>query len=62
MSQNIANFLQFFDISEAPISLNYNKNDAYASTVGGLCSFVMILLVTAFCSYESYKLLSEPQN
>ena len=60
MSKNIVNFLRFFDVSEAPVSLSYNRKDAYSSTVGGFCSFMMILAVTAFCSYESYKLFSSP--
>ena len=62
MASSIKNFLKFFDLSASPITLRYNKTDAFRSVTGGLLSLLAILAATAFCVYEVLNLFDEAQT
>ena len=59
MSKSFIELVQFFDFSWTPVSLQVRKKTRYSSTAGGLCSILMIVLVTFVAVMELIKVFQE---
>ena len=51
MANLVKKFLEFIDLFYVPISFRYKKEDSYSTCIGGIFSFILIILITAFGIY-----------
>ena len=51
MANLVKKFFEFIDLFYVPISFRYKKEDSYSTCIGGIFSFILIILITAFGIY-----------
>ena len=60
-SAKVTSFIRWFDFSQQSVSLRVNKAESYASTAGGVCSFMMILLIVFAGISDLISVFQKPQ-
>ena len=51
MENLIKRFFEFIDLFYVPISFRYKKEDSCSTCIGGIVSFILIILITTFGIY-----------